>query len=146
MIKDGDSGAFDILNAAFIRVLIMFLGFRIFSAYYISVKKLAHTPNKIFLWIVGPYVNRNSIIAEAVIKDFGNVQDWLGSYGIEICEKRIGAKNNFNGDSAIVGFHGREEGADGVIIGLVRPAVRETLVRLSHWENFIETTKLGGSF
>ena len=74
MIKDGASGDFDLLNAVFSRVLILFVGFRLFAAYYISTKKLAHTTHKLLLCIVIPDVNSNAMIAEAVLKDFGKFQ------------------------------------------------------------------------
>ena len=74
MIKDVTSGAFYILNVAFIRVLILFVVFRLFAAYSISAKNLAHTTHKLLLCIFVPDVNRNTKIAESVLKDFGNVQ------------------------------------------------------------------------
>ena len=52
----------------------MFVEFILFAAYYKSAKNLAHTPHKILLCIVIPYVNRTSTLAEAVLKDSGNVQ------------------------------------------------------------------------
>ena len=104
--------------------MILFVGFRLFSAYSISGKKLAHTPHKIFLCIVIPYVNRNATPVESVLKDFEKVQSRLGSYGIEIREKCLGVKNMFYGSSAIVRFHRREEVSNDIILVLVRPSVR----------------------
>ena len=85
------------------------------------------------------------MLEEAVLKEFVDFHAWLGSYGIEIHEKCIGDKNKFNGGSGIVSSHRREEGGNGVIVVLVRTAVRETIVRLYHQYKLIETTKLGGS-
>ena len=96
------SGAFDLLNAEFIKFLILFVGFRFFSAYSISAKKLTHTPHKLLLCIFGPDVNRNSTLVEAVLKDFGNVQAWLVSHGSDIREECLGSKNNLNGGSVVV--------------------------------------------
>ena len=144
MIKDGASGDFDLLNAVFSRVLILFVGFRLFAAYSISTKKLAHATHKLLLCIVLPDVNSNAMIAEAVLKDFGKFQAWLGSYGIDILEKFIDANNNFNNGSAIVSLHRRKPGVDAVILVFVRTYLWETIVRLFHWDTLIETTKLGG--
>ena len=74
MIKDGEICAFDILDAALSRVMILFVGFVFSAAYYISVKKLAHTPHKLFLCVVVTDANMNAVLVEAVLKDFGNVQ------------------------------------------------------------------------
>ena len=80
------------------------------------------------------------MLTEAVLKDFGNVQAGLGSYGIEIYEICVGDDNRFYGGSAIVSLHRIEECANGFILVLVRPTIRETLVRLSQRETLFETT------
>ena len=46
----------------------MIVGFRFFSAYFIIAKNIAHTPHKLFLFIVGPDVNRNSKLAEVALE------------------------------------------------------------------------------
>ena len=68
------SGAFYLLNASFSRVMILFVDIIFFSAYSIIAKKFDHTPHKLFLGIVGPDVNINVMLAETVLKYFGNVQ------------------------------------------------------------------------
>ena len=75
IFKYGASGVFDILNATLSRFLILFVGFRLFSAYSIGAKKIAHIPHKLFLCIVVLDVNRNATLVEAVLKYFVNVQD-----------------------------------------------------------------------
>ena len=68
------SGAFDILNETFDRVLILSVRFILLAPYPISVKKFAHTPYKLFLGIIGPYIDGDSTLAESVLKDLGNVK------------------------------------------------------------------------
>ena len=68
MVEDGTCGAFDILNAMFGRVLIMFVVFILLAPYPISAKNLAHNPNKLFLCIIRPDVDWNVILAEAGLK------------------------------------------------------------------------------
>ena len=46
----------------------MIVGFRFFSAYFIIAKNIAHTPHKLFLFIVVPDVNRNSKLAEVALE------------------------------------------------------------------------------
>ena len=74
MFKYDMCGAFDILNAMFVRVIIMFVGFRCIAPYCINPKKIAHTPHKIFLYIIILDVDWGATLAEAVLKDLGNVK------------------------------------------------------------------------
>ena len=62
-------GAFDILNTMFVRVLILFVGFRLLSPYPIIAKNLAHTPHKLFMCIVRKDVDWGATIAKEVLKD-----------------------------------------------------------------------------
>ena len=80
---------------------------------------------------------------EAVLKESGNFQALLGSYGIDICAKCLGANNEFEGSSTNVRFHIIEEGVNGVIFVFVSTDVREMLVILYHQEASVETIKLG---
>ena len=66
--------------------------------------KFAHTPHEIFLWIIGPYVDRNPTLVEAVLENFSNVQAWLWYYGIGIHEECIGDNNELNSGSAVMLF------------------------------------------
>ena len=85
------------------------------------------------------------MLEEAVLYSYSNVQAWIGSYGIDICEECIGVNNKFNRGSAVVRFYWKEEGVNGVILVLLKPALEETLVILPHWETLIKATKLGCS-
>ena len=102
MVKDGTCGAFNLLNATFRRVLILFVGFIFLATYPISVNNILHSPHKIFLCIIIPDVYWGSTLAELVLKYLGDVNAWLGSYSIEISEKCLRANNNFNSGGVIV--------------------------------------------
>ena len=45
------------------------------------------------MFIIGPDVDRNTMLVEAVLENFSDVQDWMLSYGVDIREECIGAKN-----------------------------------------------------
>ena len=85
MFKYDMCGAFDILNAMFVRVIIMFVGFRCIAPYCINPKKIVHTPHKIFLCIIRTDIDRNAMLMEAVLKNLVNIEAGLRSYGIDVC-------------------------------------------------------------
>ena len=76
-VEESTCGAFDLLNATFSRVLIMFVGFRLLAPYPIIAKKLAYTTHKLVLCIIIPDVDWYSTNAEAVFKELENVKSWL---------------------------------------------------------------------
>ena len=67
MIKEGASGAFNILNEAFIRVLVLFVRFILLTSHSIGAQKFTYTPHELFLYIIGPDGDKNPTLSEAVL-------------------------------------------------------------------------------
>ena len=55
-------------------MLVLFVGFIFLTSHSIGAYQFAHNPHEIFLCIIGPDVDSNPMLAEAVLKDFNNVQ------------------------------------------------------------------------
>ena len=106
-IKDGASGNFYLLNASFIRVMILFVEFIFFSLLHKWKEAWAHSPQSLLVH----FLDQMSILMSRSWKPFwktlANIQAWLGYYGIDIREKCLGANNKFNGGSAIMRLNRR---------------------------------------
>ena len=73
MIKDGESGHFNLQNATFSTVLVVFVRFRLLTYHYVGPYNFAHTPHELLLCIIGSDVDRNPTLAEAVMENFIDV-------------------------------------------------------------------------
>ena len=62
------------MNAAFNRVLVLFVRFIFLTSHSIGAYKFVHDPHEILLCIIGPDVYRNTTLVEAVLEKFSNVQ------------------------------------------------------------------------
>ena len=85
--------AFDFLDVALERVLMMLLSLRFISHYPIGVEKLAQTTHKLFLRIIRADIDRNATLAEAVLKNLGNIEAGIRSYHIYVGEQCLGEEN-----------------------------------------------------
>ena len=54
---------------------------------------LAHTPHKIFLHIIRPYIDQNVVLAEAVLNNLGNIESGGGSlFSFIVIKGAVGMK------------------------------------------------------
>ena len=74
MIKDGGSGAFNLLGVTFRRILVLFVVFVFLTVHSIGAQKFAHTPRELFLCMIVLYFDSNPMLEEAVLENFRYVQ------------------------------------------------------------------------
>ena len=86
MIKDGVCSDFDLLDTALDRVLILLVSLGLLAPNPIGAEKVEHTPNKLFLRIIRIDMDRNTMLAEVVLKNLGNIEAGIGSYRIDVGE------------------------------------------------------------
>ena len=56
-------------------ILLVSLGF--LATYPIGAENLVHTPHELFLCIIRPNIDHNSMLAEAVLNNLGNIKSGL---------------------------------------------------------------------
>ena len=60
--------------------MILLVSLVLLTTYPVGAEKLAHAPHKIFLCIISPDIDQNSMLTEAVLKNLLNIEAILGSY------------------------------------------------------------------
>ena len=69
-----------------VRVLVLIVSLRSIALYPIGAEKLSYTSHKLFLCIIRPYIDQNSMLTESFLKNLGNIETVIGSYCIDISE------------------------------------------------------------
>ena len=86
MVKNGSCGTFDFLDAALGRFLVMLVRLELLATFPMGAEKLSHTPHKLFLRIIIPDIDQNSMLAETILKNLVNIETGIRSYRIDVGE------------------------------------------------------------